>query len=131
MPKKIYIFGNPDHIPDALPYEFVHEIQNSLPNLVIVYVKPNEDLPFDNHEHAVLIDTVVGITDITIITDENIDKIQLPPRYSAHDFDLGFQLKYLKKLGKIDSFLIIGIPMGLDKSPVAVNRIISLLIKAS
>ena len=128
---KVYIFGNPDHNPDALPYELVHEIQNSLPNLEVIYVKPNEDLPFGSHEHAVLIDTVVGITDITLITDENIDKIQLPPRYSAHDFDLGFQLKYLQKLGKVDSFLIIGIPMGLSKSPEAVNRIINILIKVS
>jgi len=38
-------------------------------------------------------------------------KFQLPPRYSAHDFDLGFQLKYLKKLGKINAFIIIGLPM--------------------
>ena len=36
--------------------------------------------------------------------------IVLPPRNSVHDFDLGFQLKYLKKLGKLGKVTIIGLP---------------------
>ena len=37
-------------------------------------------------------------------------RIVLPPRNSVHDFDLGFQLKYLKKLGKLGKVTIIGLP---------------------
>jgi hypothetical protein len=45
---------------------------------------------------------------------------------SVHDFDLGFQLLYLKKLGKLKNFLIIGIPM---KGEINYLRIQSILRK--
>jgi len=31
------------------------------------------------------------------VVDDDLDKLVLPPRSSVHDFDLGFQIKYLKK----------------------------------
>ena len=41
-----------------------------------------------------------------------LNRLLIPPRGSVHDFDLGFQLKYLRKLGKLGEVRIIGLPKG-------------------
>jgi len=48
--------------------------------------------------------------DIFIEHFSDIDKIELSPQVSLHDFDLGLNLKLMKKLGKIQKATIIGIP---------------------
>lgn len=48
----------------------------------------------------------------------DIDKIESSPNVSMHDFDLGFQLKLMKKLGKIDKVTIIGVPQNINESQV-------------
>ena len=46
----------------------------------------------------------------------NLEPARLPPVITAevidgaHDFDLPFQLRYLKKLGKLGTVTVIGIP---------------------
>ena len=107
----IYLFGNQDHAQDNIAFIAADKLKKQNPKLRFITVKPNQDLPFENEAQVIILDAVDGIDKITLITQENIDKIQLPPRFSAHDFDLGFQLKYLKKLGKIKKFTIIGLPM--------------------
>lgn len=88
----IYVFGNPDVPGDSLEIKFF---------------KPNEDVEFDSR-NPVLLDTVEGTKKIKIF--KNIDEIQKIKSSTVHDFDLGFQLKYLKKIGKIDGATIIGVP---------------------
>ena len=107
----IYLFGNQDHQQDSLAFKIAQQVKQQFPNLKFISIKPNEDLPFENQEQVIIMDAVEGIFEITLITEKNIDKIQLPPRFSAHDFDLGFQLKYLQKLDKLKKFIIIGLPM--------------------
>ena len=58
-------------------------------------------------------DTIEGIDKVTLLTD--IGSIQSSPRVSMHDFDLGYSLKLLKKLGLIDSVKIFGVPMRISK----------------
>jgi hypothetical protein len=94
----IYVFGNNDLPEDSLK---------------IKYLKPNEDAVFDSR-HPVILDTVEGIKEITVFKD--LEKIIPPQTVTAHDFDLGLQLKYLKKLGKIDGATIIGVPKKAAKS---------------
>ena len=63
----------------------------------------------EEHGNKLLIlDVVKGIEKVEIITD--IDSIKRHEMLSMHDFDLGFNLKLLKKLGKISSVKIIGVP---------------------
>lgn len=111
---KIFVFGNCDHEKDKIAFEVMEKLRNS-PNLSLskrginvefVVVKPNEDLPFNGD--VVIMDGVWGLEKVELITD--IDKFSLGPKNSVHDFDLSFQLKYLKKLGKIKSVKIIGLP---------------------
>ncbi len=88
------------------------KLQNSdFPQIDFIEVKPNEDLPFFNGEDVIIMDTVSDILEPCLISDKQLEGINLPPRTSAHDFDLGFQLKYLKKLGKLGKITIVGLPM--------------------
>ena len=54
---------------------------------------------------------VAGLKKVQVFTEKDLDNIVLSPRTSVHDFDLNFQLKYLKKLGKLKNVIIIGLPM--------------------
>jgi hypothetical protein len=108
---KVYVFGNQNLEFDNNATNVATSIGNSLSDVDFVTVKLNQDLPFDNKQDVVLMDVVEGLTDVRLIEGDELAKIILPPRTTAHDFDLGFQLKYLKKLGKLGQIKIIGLPM--------------------
>jgi hypothetical protein len=89
----IYVFGNEDVKDDSI---------------IIRYVRPNEDVKFDSKK-PVILDTIDGLKEIKIF--KNTNRIINTKSTTVHDFDLGFQLKYLKKIGKINGATIIGVPM--------------------
>ncbi|OGH37214.1 MAG: hypothetical protein A2905_04545 [Candidatus Levybacteria bacterium RIFCSPLOWO2_01_FULL_36_10] len=107
---RVYIFGNQDVSEDNLVFDVVNKLNGKFKDIEFITVKPNEDVPFVSEKSVVIMDTVVGIDKVEVIEDKDLDKLVLSPRNSAHDFDLGFQLKYLKKLGKLDKVIIIGLP---------------------
>jgi Ni,Fe-hydrogenase maturation factor len=108
---KVYVFGNEDVECDKIGLKVAEKLEKTLENVKFVTLKPNENLPFTNKESAVIIDVISEIKKVIIIEDSDLEKITPPPRSTAHDFDLGFQLKYLKKLGKLGKITIIGLPM--------------------
>lgn len=108
---KVFVFGNKDIDIDNKAFLVAKKLANKLPEVEWVTLKPNEDLPFTNGQDVVIMDVVEGLKEVTLINNEEIGKIILPPRGTAHDFDLGFQLKYLKKLGRLGKVTIIGLPM--------------------
>ena len=108
---KVYVFGNEDLQEDSAAIKTAEKFTGQK-DLEFVFVKPNEDLPFVNEEKVVIMDVVAGVDKVQVIGDNELNKLVLPPRNSVHDFDLGFQLKYLKKLGKLGEVKIIGLPMG-------------------
>lgn len=109
---KVYIFGNKDFEFDKEAFEIAEYISAKKDESInFIEVKPNEDVPFENEEHVVIMDAVAGIKEIKVLDENSIEKLIMAPRTSVHEFDLGFQLKYLKKLGKIKKVTIIGIPM--------------------
>ncbi|MBU0467315.1 MAG: hypothetical protein KJ718_05105 [Nanoarchaeota archaeon] len=112
--KKIYILGNPSFESDSLPVKLLPKLKSSLPNFQFIHLDPTENLP--EEEHLILIDIILGIKEVKVLTD--IDKIESSPNVSMHDFDLGFQLKLMKKLGKIDKVTIIGVPQNINESQV-------------
>lgn len=105
---KIYVLGNPSFEQDSLPVKLLPKLQAQLPQFEFIHLDPTENLP--EQEHLILIDTILEINEVKILTEKDIEKIQNSPTYSLHDFDLGFQLKLMKKLNKIKEFTIIGIP---------------------
>jgi len=112
---RIYVFGNEDVAIDKQPLQFLPELQKDFPDITFVEVKPNQDLPLDSdgvrEEIFYIIDTVDGLPEMKILDETAIDKLSCTANSSVHDYDLGFQLKYLKKLGKINKIKILGIPM--------------------
>ena len=56
---------------------------------------------------------MINADKVRLITE--IDKIELNKACSLHDFDLGYNLKLMKKFGMIDNVRIIGVPSKYDK----------------
>lgn len=108
MNKTIYLLGNPTYEQDSLPIKLLPKLKSSLPQFQFVHLDPTENLP--EQEHLILIDTIINAKEIKLLNESDLDKIESSPRTSLHDFDLGFQLKLMKKLGKIKKITIIGIP---------------------
>jgi Ni,Fe-hydrogenase maturation factor len=79
-------------------------------DIPFVFVNPNEDVPFANERHVRILDTVQKSQNVALVEGDGIDGLILSPRGSVHDFDLAFQLRYLKKLNKLGKVTIIGIP---------------------
>lgn len=105
---KIYVLGNPNFEQDSLPVRLLPQLRKILPQFEFQHLDPTENLP--EREHLILIDTILGIKEVRTLTEKDFDRIQQSPRYSLHDFDLGFQLKLMKKLNKIKKITIIGVP---------------------
>jgi Ni,Fe-hydrogenase maturation factor len=106
----IYVFGNEYVAEDKRAIEVARELEGTIEGISFVFVNPNEDVPFVNERHVVILDTVQGLQDVVLVEGGGIDGLILSPRGSVHDFDLAFQLRYLKKLNKLGEVIIIGIP---------------------
>ncbi len=104
--KNIYVFGNPDVEIDSLPIKLLPKLREQFPEITFIILDPNEDWDID--KDMVIIDTVVGIEELTVF--DNLSHFISAPRVSCHDFDAYSNLMFMKKLGKIDSTTIIGIP---------------------
>ena len=102
---KVYVFGNQDLSDDNQATKIAEELD--LPGVEFVYIKPNQDLPVNEDEKLVVLDTVEGIDEVTLFDGTDLDSITLSPRTSVHDYDMGFQLKYLNKLGKLGNVKIV------------------------
>ena len=114
MRRTVYVFGNEDVHEDNAPFALCRRLSQDFPSLEFVKVAPNADLPFAGQENVIIFDTVQGISKITIFHENDLKHLVLSPRTSVHDFDLGFQLKFLMKIGKLKHFTLIGLPMGVD-----------------
>lgn len=109
---KIYVFGNSDEIEDKKALVVTKKLKKHYPQIDFIEVKPNQDLPFDNQEQIIIMDVVVGLNQVELINDGHFPNLVTNSSTSVHDFDLGFQLKYLKKLGKLGKVTIVGLPAG-------------------
>jgi len=116
---RFFVFGNPDLEVDSLPIQLIPELQKEFPDITFEVLDPNEE--WDVPRHMNIIDTVVGINEVTVFDDLNTF-IQTP-KMTCHDFDAYTNLQFLKKLGKIESVYIIGVP-----SDVATDSIKSSLV---
>lgn len=110
--KRIYVFGNPLVKEDSLPLKLIDKLRKEFPSLEFKEFDTVEDLELEKELN--IIDTVKGIKKVELI--EDIDKIITDKIYSMHDFDLGYNLKLLKKMKMIDKVRIFGIPMKMSEN---------------
>ncbi len=122
----IYIFGNTLLNFDNLPIKLVPELRKLFPDINFIIQDPNENLKFPKNGELIIIDTVVGINKVAIIDD--IKKLETSKIYSMHDFDLGFNLKLLKKIGRLKKIIIFGLPIKINKK-TAIKQLTELLNK--
>jgi Ni,Fe-hydrogenase maturation factor len=125
---KVYVFGNQDLPEDNKAIIVSNDLKKTEKDISFVFVKPNEDVPFIDESNVVIIDTVAGINDVEVIKDEDLNKLHLSPRSSVHDFDLAFQLKYLKKINKIGKVAIVAIPQDGDIDYLRIQSILRKLV---
>jgi len=122
---KVLVFGNPLLENDSLPLKLLPKLREMFSDIDFKEIEPTEDLDREGRD-LVILDSVEGIDDVMKIN--SIEQLHTNKVYSMHDFDLGYNLKLLKKVGKIDSVRIIGIPMGISEGE-ALNQIQSILRK--
>jgi len=106
MKKKIYICGNPLVDRDSMPFRILPELKALLPELRFIDFDPTENFPQDDPLY--IIDTVINADRVTTVKD--LKGLADAPRFSAHDADLAFHLKWLEKMGKLPKLVIFGIP---------------------
>jgi len=110
---KVLVFGNPFLENDSLPLKILPKLREKFPEIEFKEIDPTEDLDKQGRD-LVILDTVEGIDEIVELN--SIEQLHANKVYSMHDFDLAYNLKLLKKIGKIDSVRIIGIPMGIGEA---------------
>ncbi len=103
---RIFLFGNPDLDMDALPIRLIPRLQKMFPSVAFISLDPNEE--WDVPKHMVIIDTVVGSTEVTVFHD--LHAFMQTPRVTCHDFDAYTNLQLLLRIGAIEGVTIIGLP---------------------
>lgn len=119
---EIWLFGNPDLNSDSLPLKILPQLKKLYPKVNFIIQDPLEEWPLP--PELFIIDTVQGLKKMEVFT--TLEKFQPAPRVTIHDFDLGTQLNWLKKLGVLPKFTIFGIPENISETD-ALNQLNSLL----
>ncbi|MFH7880670.1 MAG: hypothetical protein QXI09_01535 [Candidatus Aenigmatarchaeota archaeon] len=107
---KIYVFGNPLVKKDSLAVKLSKKLKKVFPQIDFEEFDVVEDL---KEENLVIMDVAEGIEKVEII--EDLDLLENRKIYSLHDYDLSYELKLLKKIGKIKNVKIIAIPFNLNE----------------
>jgi Ni,Fe-hydrogenase maturation factor len=123
----VYVFGNEYVEEDKRAIEVASELEDTVEDISFVLVKPNEDVPFVDEPRVVVLDTVLGIQEV-VVEGEGIEALLLSPRGSVHDFDLTFQLRYLRELGKLGEVTVIGIPQEREVDYLRIKSILRKLV---
>jgi Ni,Fe-hydrogenase maturation factor len=124
----VYVFGNEHVAEDNRAIEVAGELQNKAKGVSFIFVGPNEDVPFADEPRVFILDTVQGIQDVALVEGDEVDTLVLSPRGSVHDFDLTFQLRYLKKLGRLGEVTVIGIPQEGELNHLRIKSIVRKLV---
>jgi len=122
---KILVFGNILMKEDNLVLKLLPKLGEEFSEVAFKELDPTEDLHNEGRNLRIL-DVAKGINEVMII--EDITKLELTERYSMHDFDLAYNLKLLKKIGKLDKVEIIVVPAEMNQGE-AFNQIQLILRK--
>lgn len=103
----VLYFGNETVPGDVAAIETVERIRKKLPGLDFIHCLSPEEVLLYKDEDIVILDVAKGVDRAREISLDEIKKTRIA---TLHDFDLGFFLKFLKKLGKLPRIRIIVIP---------------------
>jgi len=120
MKNQILIFGNLFVEKDNTSIKLIPKLKQEFPNIEFIEADPTDDIQKYGKDLKI-IDAVEGIDKVKTIKLENesdFERLETQKVYSMHDFDLGYNLKLLKKMKKIDSAEIICVPMDMNEDEV-------------
>jgi len=125
---KVLVFGNALVKQDNLALRLIPKLQKAFPEIEFKDFDPTENLEDEILGFKLkILDVVEGIDKVIKITDLN--QLRTDKVYSMHDFDLGFNLKLLEKIGKLKEVEIIGLPQNMSESK-ALREIMEMLQKS-
>jgi len=110
------VFGNEFVDEDSLAVAVGRKLASESDLEIIECHQPDDVMEFYSGEDCYILDVAEGIDTVRVIHD--IDDLEAPKLCSLHDFDLGFFLKLLKKMGTVDKVKIICLPMRADLDSV-------------
>lgn len=108
--KTVLCFGNEYIDSDSLPKQLADELK--IEGVEFIKCDNLNDL-LEREGEIYILDVAKGINEIKVFDD--INKLNTKSITSLHDFDLGYFLKLMKAIGKIEKIDIIAIPIGYDK----------------
>ena len=115
---KILVFGNPLVEKDSLALRIMPKLQKIFPEIEFKEFDPSESLEKEG-KHLKILDVAEPnfeeVRELNLNSEESFKVLENSKVYSMHDFDLGYNLKLLKKIGKIDSVDIICIPCNMPE----------------
>lgn len=124
---KILVFGNLLEEKDNLALKLIPNLHEKFPEIEFKEFDPTESLENEiEKKELIILDVAEGIKEVKLV--EDIDKLETIGKYSMHDFDLAYNLKLLKKIGKLKRVKIIAVPMEMDEEE-AFNKIRAILEK--
>ncbi len=128
--EKVYVFGNLLIEKDSLPIRLIPLLKKEMPKFEFIEMDPSEEINPEN-KNLTIIDTVIDINEVVLLND--IKKIETQKICSLHDFDLGYNLKLMKKFGMINKVNIICVPEKIEekKAVSEIKKIITSLFSES
>ena len=110
---------------DSLALRILPRLKKLLPEIEFIELDGTESEEIASYGPDVtILDVAKGIDKPVVITD--LDQLDLPRVVSMHDFDLAWNLKLLKKIGKIRSVKIVAVPTAYPDK-MAIEKIKELL----
>jgi len=122
----IYIFGNLLNPSDSLPVQLLPRLQKEFQSITFVHADPSDNW-WQGEKNIIIIDTVRGIHKVTLFDD--LDLFQKQTMVTPHDYDLYIDLALMKKVGKIESVVIIGIPAIKSSNKIITVQLTAVLTK--
>lgn len=109
---EILVFGNPDVKKDSLPVQLIGDLQKSFPEMKFLHLDGIDEIQ-SHGKNLFIIDSVQGIKKCCMVRDPTMLTGKI---LSIHEFDLANNIKILKKIKAIESFLVFCVPMKISKA---------------
>lgn len=111
---KILVFGNSLVKEDSLALRIMPNLQEEFKEIEFKELDPAENLEDEIEDgKLIILDVAEGIEKVIML--DKIEQLKTNKICSMHDFDLAYNLKILKKIGKLKEIKIIAIPQDMDE----------------
>ncbi len=104
-----FVFGNSVYNKDSSTLKVLPYLKKEFSNIKFVLCDPTESWN-RKEKNPIILDTILGISDVAFF--ESLDKFFMRGKnITCHDYDLLMDLSLQKKLKKIESVRMIGLPV--------------------